>query len=661
MKKNYIYILLFSSVMSLMTSFAQEKKIKNADKDFDQYNYINARDAYISVVENGFSSQEIFEKLGDSYYFNAELGQASKWYSRLYSEYKDQIDPEYLFRYSQTLKNIGQYENADKIMYDFRKATGKGDRRSRLFANKPDYLNLIKLQSGKFDIVNLPINSPESDFGPSFLKSDQIVFASARDGGASRVVHEWNKTNFLDLYSTRRDSRNTMGVDGIFDVKGKVNTSLHESSTVFTKDGKTMYFTRNNFTNKKRKSNNSGTTLLKLYKASKDEKGRWVDVIELPFNSDEFSTAHPALSVDEKRLYFASDRPGTTGLSDLFYVDILGRNSYSEPKNLGKNINTEARETFPFVNKEGKLFFASDGHLGLGGLDVFVTSATANGKIFKEPYNVGEPINSPSDDFTFIIDADTKIGYFTSNRPGGVGSDDIYSFIQTEELIESCKQYLNGLVTDAETREILPGTKVTLFNSKMKELESTITDAQGNYSLPVVCNEGYVIRADNPDYKKTEVDFLTDNVFEFKHNQPIQLRKGEKELGIVEMKVGDDLGKLLQLSPIYFDFDKSFIRPDAEIELQKVIAVMKEYPNLEIDVRSHTDSRAPFKYNIDLSTRRNISTKEYIVSKGGILKGRLTGRGYGEIELTNRCSDGVECSEEEHQLNRRSEFIITKQ
>ena len=659
MKNSYLYTLLLGALFTFGASFSQEKKIENANKNFDQYSFIDARDAYLEVVEKGYASQDIYEKLGDSYYFNAELDKASKWYAKLYYEYKDSVAPEYLFRYSQTLKNIGQYESADKVMYDFNKITGREQKRSKLFINKPDYLKLIKLQSGKFDIINLPINSSASDFGPSFMKDDEIVFASSRDGGGRKVVHEWSKTSFLELFTTRRESKNTMNVIGVQKIKGDINTNLHESSTVFTKDGKTMYFTRNNFTKKKRKTNKEGTTLLKLYKATKGENGKWIDVIELPFSNDEYSVAHPALSVDESKLYFASDMPGTTGLSDLYYVDILGNNKYGAPKNLGSNINTEGRETFPFINKEGKLYFASDGHVGLGGLDVFVASEGL--RSFKEPYNLGEPINSPSDDFTFIVDSDTKIGYFTSNRPGGVGDDDIYSFIQTDELIESCKQYLNGVVTDAETRAILPGAKITLFDKNMKEIESTTADSGARYSLPITCNEQYVIRASKVAYQKTEVDFQTTSDYEFKHNQPLQLRKGNAELGIVKAKIGDDLGKLLQLNPIYFDFDKSFIRPDAEIELQKVIAVLREYPNMEIDVRSHTDSRAPYNYNIALSSRRNVQTIKYIIEKGGINKSRLTGRGYGETELTNGCADGIDCSEEEHQLNRRSEFIITKQ
>lgn len=658
MKKSYLITLLGAFIVS-NASFAQESKIKSANKQFEKYNYIDARNIYLDVVEKGFSSQDIYEKLGDSYYFNSELDKASKWYAKLYYEYKKTIAPEYLFRYSQALKNIGQYENADKVMYDFNKATNRTQKRSKLFLDKPDYLKLISLQSGKFEISNLDINTPESDFGPSFLKDDEIVFASARNSGGRKIVHEWSKTSFLDLYSSKRESKNTMTVIGVKKFDRSINTKLHESTPVFTKDGNTVYFTRNNFHKNKINSNEKGTTLLKLYRASKKTNGKWGEIIELPFNSDEYSTAHPALSNDETKLYFSSNMPGSKGLSDIFYVDILGANEYGAPINLGDNINTEGRETFPFISKKGDLYFASDAHVGLGGLDLFIADKSLRG--FKEPYNLGKPLNGPYDDFGFIVDSDTNIGYFTSNRPSGVGNDDIYSFVQTDNLITSCNQYLSGIVTDAETRVPLSNTEVTIFDANMKLLNTTTTDNYGSYSLPIDCSQKYVIRATKAEYGNTEVDFVSSNEFEFKHNQPIQLRLGAKELGIVKASVGDDLAKLLQLEPIYFDFDKSYIRPDAEIELQKVIAVLKEYPNMEIDVRSHTDSRAPYNYNISLSSKRNKETIKYIIEKGGISKARLTGRGYGETQLTNGCADGIDCSEEEHQLNRRSEFIIVKQ
>ena len=665
MKIKYIYISLFSLFISLNT-LGQEKQLKKADKYYSKLAYINAREAYINVIESGYESQEIYQKIADSYYFNADLAKASAWYGKLYEKYQGNIEPEYLFRYSQSLKNVKEYEKSDQIMSDFDSKIGRTQKRAQLFKEEPDYLKLIELQSGRFKIKNLKnINTEGADFGPSFYKDEAIVFASSRRSNLSKVVHEWSGQNFLDLFSSSRINRQTEAVEEAINFDKKINTKLHESSTIFTSDGNTMYFTRNNFTSNKIKSDDKGTTLLKIYKSVKNtDTGKWEKAKELPFNSDQYSVAHPALSPDETKLYFASDMPGTKGLSDLFYVDILEDDDFGSPRSLGDEINTEGRETFPFISNSGKLFFASDGHVGLGGLDIFVSlpnEIKVSKNKYKEPFNIGEPVNTPDDDFAFIIDDQTRIGYFSSNRKGGIGNDDIYSFKQTKDLIISCSQTLSGVITDRETRELLPNAVVTLFNKDMQKIATTTTDENAFYELPIECNLEYVIRAQKDTYEATEVDFVTNNDFDFAHNQPIQLAKGAPVLNNVEAKIGDDLAKLLQLKPIYFDLDKSFIRPDAEIELQKIIAVMKEYPNLEIDVRSHTDSRSSFDYNIDLSTRRVNSTIAYISEKGGIAKYRLTGRGYGEIELQNRCKDGVPCTEEQHQLNRRSEFIITKQ
>ncbi|WP_029209397.1 OmpA family protein [Aquimarina agarilytica] len=658
--KNIKNVILYS-FLGFSALVAQEQKIKKANKAFENYAYIDAQKTYLSVVEQGYTSADVYEKLGDSYYFNADLESAAIWYGKLFYEYASNVKPEYLFRYSHALKNIGNYELSDKVMEQFGKVTGVKEQRVKFFNKDRNYLALIEKQSGKFKVYNVEgVNTSGSDFGPSYYNDNTIYFASDRSNIAKKNIHTWTNAPFLNLFKADKDSNQLTNLNNSSKVNGNINSKYHESSTVFTKDGKTMYFTRNNYTDKKKKSDTNGTTKLKLYRAVLKD-GRWSNELELPFNSDEYSVAHPALSKDEKRLYFASDMKGTKGLSDLFFVEILGVNKYSEPQNLGSNINTEGRETFPFISNNGDLFFASDGHIGLGGLDIFIAKATPSKKNFEEAYNVGKPINSKYDDFSFILNSSKKEGYFTSNREGGLGNDDIYAFEQVEELITTCDQYLKGIITDAETRALLPGSKVTLLTEDLKPITSTVADGNAFYELPIECDNKYVIRAEEPNYKPTEVDFASSSVFEFNHNQPIQLRKGAPIINNVAAKVGDDLAKLLQLNPIYFDFDKDFIRPDAALELQKVIAVMKEYPNLEIDVRSHTDSRAPFAYNIDLSTRRNKNTIKYIVEKGGMSTSRLTGRGYGEIELTNECADGVNCSEEKHQLNRRSEFIIVKQ
>ncbi len=653
--KKHFLVLALGLVVSCML-YSQEKRLEKANENFDRYAFVDARKIYLQVAEKGYESPELFKKLADSYYFNAQLEAAVPWYEKLINENPDEVDSEYLFRYSQCLKSIGQYEKADTVMEKFNVVTGN-DQRAQFFMNTRDYLKFIEMQSGKFNLSKLDINSKFSDYAPSFNNRGQLVFASSRGNrtGISKTIHEWNEMPFLDLFSS-----NILEANGVLEapkkIKGRINTKFHESSTVFSKDGQTVYFTRNNYTKKRLGSNAAGTILLKMYRATlKDNK--WTDIEELPFNSDEYSVAHPALTLDGKKLYFASDMADSKGLSDIYVVNINEDGTFGVPKNLGDKINTEGRETFPYISDSGRLYFASDGHVGLGGLDVFV-AVPENANEFSVPYNVGKPINSKEDDFTFVLNEATKIGYFASNRNGGKGNDDIYSFKQIGELITECRQYVKGVITDAVTKEVIPNTEVILMDDANNELQRIKSDQNGKYSFNLECATNYIVRATKDDYKPTEVILTTHNVLEHEHNLTLQLSKGG--LAEKEVKPGDDLAKLLELEVIYFDLDKSFIRPDAEVELQKIIAALKQYPQLKIDVRSHTDSRAGDDYNLLLSQRRAKSTIQYIIEKGNIDKSRITGRGYGESSLVNKCENNVPCSESEHQLNRRSEFISIK-
>jgi len=636
---------------------AQNKRIEKANENFDNYAFIDARKIYLDVANSGYESSDLLKKLADSYYFNAELEKAAPWYTKLVSKYENDINPEYLFRYSQSLKSIQQYNKADQVMEKFNAITNN-DNRAQSFKNKKDYLNFIELQSGKFRLSKLNINSKYSDYAPSFNHQGQLIFASSRKSSKmSKTIHEWNEMPFLNLLSS-----DTIQNSGILKnpkkLKGKINTKFHESSTSFSKDGKTVYFTRNNYTKRKLGSNTEGVILLKMYRASLIND-KWTNIEELPFNSDEFSVAHPALNNDETKLYFASDMPNSKGLSDIYLVDINEDGTFGEPKNLGDHINTEGRETFPYISSSGKLYFASDGHIGLGGLDVFV-SMPEEFNMFSTPFNIGKPVNSPEDDFTFIIDESTKTGYFASNRTGGKGNDDIYKFKQTEDLITKCGQYVSGTITDAITREILSDSEIILMDENNVELQKTISDNNGIYRFDLPCKSSFVIRGAKESYSPTEIVFDTDNTPEFTHQLPLQLGKGNQGLEKIEMQPGDDLSKLLKLEPIYFDLDKSFIRPDAEIELQKIIATLNQYPQLKIDVRSHTDSRANDNYNMYLSERRAKSTIKYIIEKGKIDSSRITGRGYGETSLVNKCVNGKPCKDQDHERNRRSEFIVIK-
>ena len=643
----YSYIMLF--LIASFSGIAQEKGIEEGNEEFNELAFIDAREAYLKVAEEGYRDSNMLKRLGDSYYFTADYENAAKWYGALY-DISDTVEPEYLYRYGLSLKSAQQYDASDNVMEEFYKAKGS-DYRARLFANERNYLAEIEAQSGRFELIAVGFNSELSDFAPSFYQGNLVFSSNRNKGNFSRTTHDWNDQPFLDLYRVNTGQETAKDVDRFGD---DINTKFHESTAVFTKDGTTVYFTRNNFTDEEFKTGTNGINHLKLYRGMKN--GDDWQIEELPFNSDEYSVAHPALSKDEKTLFFASDMPGGKGLSDLYKVAVTD-SGFGTPVSLGDGINTEGRETFPFISSKNTLYFASDGHIGLGGLDVFVADVTTDG--FGPVYNVGRPINSPMDDFTFIINGTTGIGYFASNREGGAGDDDIYSFNRVKDLMTGCEQTLNGTVLDQETNEAVAMANVMLLNDTGDVLVETTAAMDGTFVFEMKCSSQYSIRAFKNDYTTTEKSFVTSNTFGETLTKTLFLEKG-RDLGLAPAGVGSDLVAVLGLNPIYFDLDQDKIRPSAEIELRKVAAVMSLYPNMKIDVRSHTDSRADDAYNMDLSERRAQSTIAWLASEGGVEKSRLTGRGYGETQLTNGCINGAVCSEAAHQLNRRSEFIILK-
>lgn len=638
--------------MSISSGYAQKGKLNSGEKKFDDLAYIDAIEIYKKVADKGLKSVDLFQKLGNSYYFNADLKEANKWYSELFA-LKQEVESEYYFRYAQTLKSVGDYSKANEYLVLFLQKNGT-DKRAKIFDSNKDYLAIIKKNSGRQKIEDAGINTKYSDFGGSFYKGN-IVFTSAKDtGSVSNIIHKWTNNSFYNLYSA------TASPEGYLSnpepLNRKVNSKFNESSAVFTKDGNTMYFTRNNYTDGKQRTDASKITLLKLYKATKTDGDKWKNVQELPFNSNEYSCAHPALSPDEKTLYFASNMPGSVGESDIFKVAINSDGSFGTPTSLEGGINTEARETFPFVTDDNLLFFASDGQSGLGGLDVFSVKIYENGTISKV-FNVGSPVNSAQDDFAYLFNSKTKSGYFSSNREGGKGNDDIYKFTEEIPLVYDCIQVVSGVVLDEQTNQALANVKVTLFDENMNVVSEIISSETGTYKFEALeCEKTYFVRAETPDNETKETSVVTGNVTgETKAN--ILLEKRVKEVG-----VGSDLAKTFNIKIIYFNLDKSNIRSDAALELEKILQVMKQYSTMKVDVRSHTDCRQTVKYNQALSDRRVKATIAWLV-KNGIEANRLTGKGYGESQLVNDCgcepTNNSKCSEEEHQKNRRSEFIIT--
>lgn len=662
--KNLLYTFLLFNFF--LNANAQSLSVRQADKKYNNYAYADAIKLYENAIKEGSTEENVFQKLGNSYYFTGDLKQALKCYQELFAINRNQ-EAEYLYRYSQCLKSAGNYTKSDEIL-DIFSEKAPLDKRGILFKKNRNYLDDIKANSGRYEIADAGINSKDSDYG-SALIDNKLVFTSARDtGGIIKKNFKWTNKSISALYSVDLMPDGSISNPVFFHKKG-LKTRFNESTPVFTKDGKTMYFTKNNSIKGKRGQSENKVTLLKLYKAIliNDE---WSNVQELPFNSDQYSVAHPALSFDEKILYFASDMPGTLGLSDLFKVSINNDGTYGKPENLGADINTEGRETFPFISNDNEIYFASDGRPGLGGLDVFVAKINNDGS-FEEVQNLGEPINSKQDDFAFIINSKNRNGFFSSNRENSLGLDDVYRFTEIRKLV--CEQDLMGTVTDAEINQTLSNVTLSLFNEAYQFVAEVVSDQNGNYIFPnVKCGKKYFIKTSKTDYEIKEVPIALKRI-NGKTTLAIAIQKKFTPLVakqvvvktnkvnpviIKSIKVGTDLAKLLHIPMNFFDLGKATIKKSSEPQLQKIVDILNQYPTLKLDIRSHTDSRQSAENNMVLSEKRAQSTKNWLIQKG-IDGNRLVAKGYGETKLVNRCADGVKCTEQEHQQNRRSEFIIT--
>ena len=643
------YILLVFAGMFLLTATAQDGKIKSVEDDYRDFAYIKTSEVLLEVANKGYKSADLFQKLANSYYFNNDIVNAAKWFGELMA-LKEVIDPEYYFRYALAPKSLQKYEESDQWMKKFNELK-PDDLRGKAFLFKEDYkVTIEELSRDDIEPHNLEFNTELSDFGTTEYENG-IVFASARGGGRK---YRWNEEPYLDLYSVERKADGTSGE--VKEIGGDVNTKYHESSAVFSPNGKYMFFTRNNFYRLKYKEDETGINRLQLYRAALSEDGTWHEIYKIHFNSEDYSVAHPTLNVTGSRLYFASDMPGTYGQSDIFVVDINEDGTLGVPENLGSSINTEGQESFPFMNTSGDLFYSSTGFPGLGGLDVFksegLDQTITKGSNRSFPImNIGKPVNSAFDDFGYYENLVTKRIYFSSNREGGKGSDDIYTF-----EVPECEQLVAGTVQDKKTDELIPDATVILFDGEGNEIERQTAGTDAAFAFNLECEKEYLVRGEKETYTSDEKRLATPNR---KQELQLQLLLEKDE---IEIEPCDDLAKILDIPIIYFDFDKFNIRYDAEIELQKVLAVLNKYPTMKIDIRSHTDCRATMAYNETLSENRAQSTRQYLIDKG-ITADRLTAEGYGESQLVNDCGcepkNESSCSEAEHQLNRRSEFIIT--
>ena len=625
-------VTLFTIVaLSSFSLIAQNSSTKKADKHFARFEFIEAAEDYKKLIEDGKGDTYVYGQLAESYYNVFNTQEAEKWYAKAL-ETSD--SPEMIFKYSQMLKANGKYEESNVQMAKFAKMRPSDDR-AIAYNKNPDYLPKILEKGKKFNIQSLGFNTQYSDFGGT-LKDGKLYITSARN--TSRKTYGWNEQPFLDIYELVKNEDGTYQAATL--VEDKVNTKHHEGLVSFSPDGKTMYFSRESFFEKEYEKDSLTKvrySLLHLFKAKK-VGDKWSNVEGFSINSENYSLKNPSVSPDGKTLYFASDMPGGFGMFDIYKASINGDGSLGEPMNLGQKVNTQGQEMFPFISSNNTLYFSSNGHLGLGNLDVFHTKVV-DGKT-GPVRNIGIPINSSADDFAFNIDEETKEGYVSSNRDGGLGGDDIYGIKRLQPLNDVL---VASTVVDSKTGNPVNAASVTLYDDQGNKVLSKVTNSDGTVD--------FIIESD----KDAELEVVLDGYV----SQKIKVSATNEE----EVKLNimlDPIDEIIKpeeiiLNPIFFEFDKSNITAQAAFELDKLVQIMNKYPEMVINAKSHTDNRGSASYNEKLSDRRAKTTVQYVISKG-IDKSRISGEGKGENEPKVDC--GSNCTEEEHQMNRRSEFII---
>lgn len=622
MKKLYILFL----ILATSNVFAQNEKTKKADKLYNRLEFVKAAEEYEEIAIDDADAY-VYEQLANCYYNLFKTEDAERWYRQTIEEGNSNADV--YFKYAQMLKANGKYEEHNKWMAKFA-AAKPNDQRAIAFNKNPNYIPQILAKVTKFQVKNAEINTQNSDFG-ALAVGNTVYFTSTRDGGRT---YGWNGQPYLDIYMASYAGDGELSKPQA--LSKDINTKFHEGTVSFSPDNKTMYFTRESYYDGKFKKDEEGKGTLNLYTATMAD-GEWTNVQPVPFNNDEYSVGHPSVSADGKTLYFASDMPGGYGQSDIYKVAINSDGTFGEPENLGADINTEGREFFPFISNNNTLYFSSDGHLGIGGLDVFASKVDGNS--FGAVRNLGTPLNSNSDDFSFTFNEETKKGFVASNRDGGKGSDDIY---ETTLINPICDVDYVINVTDKETGAALSGAKVVLADDQGNAVGSKMTDEEGKVVFKVECDKSSQIEAAIQGYVPQQIDVNSGDA-------------PEKVINIALAPIEEIIEDVIVLNPIYFEFDKHNITKEAAFELDKALNAMTKYPNMVVKVESHTDVRGSASYNQRLSERRAKSTVQYLISKG-IDASRLSSEGKGESDPLIDC--GKNCTDEEHQKNRRSDFII---
>ena len=705
---------LFMILIPVM-SFGQSLQEKKADLLYENMAYSKAVNIYESLYKKYPKKGKYIQRLAYCYDKMLNYKKALLYYSSLIQIEERKVGDYY--EYAQLLRIDGNIDEAKKWLEKYIQLA-PDDKRAINQYDKLNELLSLKNEVKKIEISEVSGNTRFIDMCPVYYK-DRIVYSSAKDSFSMvKNKFEWNNEPFLNLFVTKSNPKNDF--KGSTNFSTKLNTNVHEGPACFTSDFKTIYFTRNSSVNGKGKKTANGTNNLKIFISTFDGKN-WSDPRDFQYNSNVYSVGHPALSPDNKTLYFVSDMPGGYGETDIYKSEMIN-GSWSKPVNLGPTINTKGKEMFPYVDKKGTLYFSSDGLPGMAGLDIFAAKEEENGKYLVT--NLGAPLNSKYDDFGFIMDTDSLKGYFTSNRPGGAGDDDIYSFSVT--AIDLSVKSLR-----ADNREILPNSKIYLISEKGDPITSGQSDQDGKVDFGIKPGAKYKISAENGSMIADIQDVdASSQLIGLQETQEILLKQGYPNLtievldketgliipnalvdisegdydhstlednnGIVRMKMNNSTnytfyttadeyfsstvkyssidkspgnysltieleklstGKQIALEDLFYDLNKWNIRPDAALVLDKLANILTQNPDVRIEIGSHTDSRGSAESNMTLSQHRSESVMAYLIKKG-IAPSRLVAKGYGESQLVNKCADGVICTEEEHQENRRTVIEI---
>lgn len=622
MKSKFTLVLLASALLTL--SGCSRYFLGKGNREFEGMSYVKAVKYYTRSLEK----KEIPEariNLAHSYRLMNDTKNAEKEYARALTN--PDCDPIIKFYYAKMLMEQGRYEEA-KTNFSSYLEKEPNDIVAQMLLASCNSVSSFMIDTTLYELSKVDLKEVASVFGCVSYK-DGMVCTAEKEVKLNSKKNPWTGKSYLDLYFTQKDKDGKWLSPQL--LKGQINGQYHEGPASFTKEEDVVYFTRSNYFKGKVGKSSKGVNNLKIFRAELIN-GKWSNLQEMPFCSDEYSVGHPSLAPDERTLYFVSDMPGGYGGTDI-YLSFFDGGKWSPPMNLGPNINTPGNEMFPYSYTDGSFYFASDAHNSMGGLDVFVTSY--EGRTWLRPENLNYPLNSSKDDFAYVMSNDS-VGYVSSTRSD---TDRVYQFTKRPPTFS-----IEGFVKDSKTKLPLANATVKLLSNKKITLT---TDNTGKYTSPLEPGNEYLVLASMKDYfnrseyvrtagekysKKFTVDFLLNEM-------------------VIE--------KPIVLENIYYDLDKWEIRPDAAKELDKLVKVLNDNPNIHVELSSHTDSRAGDKYNMVLSDKRAKATVDYLIARG-ISKDRLTWKGYGESRLVNKCTNKVTCTEEEHQANRRTEFKVTK-